>query len=252
VSSSPPTSLKCSPPGGGDVSQDGPGGPLYQPKPAIKNSLRKSSRNYARALLILTVFGCISGYHVDALPIEKHDALIKCDVPTFNLKRKWDLKIGDEYDFLVKETENLKGRNGKKQNWATTDECNLPLPGFESHCDLLFETNAKSVRNWFQKRFDDIRKPSLHTAFNVTKEFKKLLKEKNYLDHQVKEKKQKCESTIEMELSPAGGLSIIETSLRNTKLPRKAPLPSSSTSIHASPANFKIILFIFTCVFLYH
>ena len=152
----------------------------------------------------------------------------------------------------MKETENLKGRNGKKQNWATTDECNLPLPGFESHCDLLFETNAKSVRNWFQKRFDDIRKPSLHTAFNVTKEFKKLLKEKNYLDHQVKEKKQKCESTIEMELSPAGGLLIVETSPRNTKLPRKAPLPSSSTSIHASPANFKIILFIFTCVFLYH
>ena len=78
MSSSPPTGLKRIPPGGGDLSQDRPGGPLYQPKPAFKNSLRKSSRNYARALLILTVFGCISGYHVDALPIEKHDALIKC------------------------------------------------------------------------------------------------------------------------------------------------------------------------------
>ena len=175
------------------------------------------------------------------------------DVPTFNLKRKWDLKIGDEYDFLVKETENLKGRNGKKQNWATTDECNLPPPDFESDCDLLFETNATSVRNWFQKSFDAIRKPpSSNPAYKVTEEFKKLLKEKNYLDHQVKEKKQKCESTIEMELSPAGGLLIVETSPRNTKLPRKAPLPSSSTSIHASLANFKIILFIFTCVFLYH
>ena len=77
MSSSPPTGLKCTPPGGGDVSQDRPGGPLYQTKPATKNYLRKSSRN-SGALLILIVFGCMSCYHVDALPIEKHDALIKC------------------------------------------------------------------------------------------------------------------------------------------------------------------------------
>ena len=83
MSVSPPTSLKRIPPGGGDVSQDKPGGPLYQPKPAIKNSLRKSSRNYAialelvRALLILTVLGCISVYHVDALPY-RNDTLLKC------------------------------------------------------------------------------------------------------------------------------------------------------------------------------
>ena len=76
---SPLTGLKQIPPGVGDVSQDRPSGPLCQPKPAIKNSLRKSSRNYARALelvralLILTVFGCISGYHVDALAIKNHD-----------------------------------------------------------------------------------------------------------------------------------------------------------------------------------
>ena len=75
-----PTSLKRIPPGVGDVPQDRPSGPLLiKPKPAIKNSLRKSSRNYAialelvRALLILTVLGCISDYHVDALPIKKHD-----------------------------------------------------------------------------------------------------------------------------------------------------------------------------------
>ena len=76
-----PTSLKRIPPGGGDLSQDRPGGPLYQFKPAIKNSPRISSGNYARALLnllILAVFGSISGYQVDALPIEKHDALINC------------------------------------------------------------------------------------------------------------------------------------------------------------------------------
>ena len=153
----------------------------------------------------------------------------------------------------MKETDNLKRRNNKKQNWATTDECKLPPPDYESECDVLFETNATSVKNWFQKSFNAISKPpSLHPAFIVTEGFDNLLKEKNYLDHQVKEKKQKCESTIEMELSPAGGLLIVETSPRNTKLPRKAPLPSSSTSIHASPANFKIILFIFTCVFLYH
>ena len=77
---SPLTSLKRIPPGVGDVPQDRPSGPLLiKPKPAIKNSLRKSSRNYAkalelvRALLILTVLGCISDYHVDALPIKKHD-----------------------------------------------------------------------------------------------------------------------------------------------------------------------------------
>jgi hypothetical protein len=82
---SPLTGLKRIPPGVGDVPQDRPGGPLCQPKPAIKNSLRKSSKNYAkalelvRALLILTVyFGYISGYHVDALPIKKHDALKNC------------------------------------------------------------------------------------------------------------------------------------------------------------------------------
>ena len=80
MSVSPLTGLKQIPPGVGDVSQDGPSGPLLiKPKPAIKNSLRKSTRNYARALelvralLILTVFGCISGYHVDALAIKKHD-----------------------------------------------------------------------------------------------------------------------------------------------------------------------------------
>ena len=77
VSSSPPTGLKRIPPGGGDVSQDRPGGPLYQPKPAVKNSLRKSSRN-SGALLFLTALACISGHHVDALSIEKHDAWIKC------------------------------------------------------------------------------------------------------------------------------------------------------------------------------
>ena len=83
---SPLTSLKRTPPGAGDVPQGRPSGPLLiKPKPAIKNSLRKSSKNYAkalelvRALLILTVyFGYISGYHVDALPIKKHDALINC------------------------------------------------------------------------------------------------------------------------------------------------------------------------------
>ena len=64
MSFSPPTGLKHIPPGGGDVSQDRPGGPLY---PAIKNSPRKSSRNYG-AFLILILFGCIPGYHVDALP----------------------------------------------------------------------------------------------------------------------------------------------------------------------------------------
>ena len=83
-SASPPTGLKCTPPGGGDVSQDRPGGLLYQLVwflvflvSVIKNSLRKSSRN-SGALLILTVLGCISGYHVDALHIEKHDALVTC------------------------------------------------------------------------------------------------------------------------------------------------------------------------------
>ena len=81
MSSSPPTGLKRIPPGGGDVSQDRPGGPLYQPKPAVKNSLRKSSRNSGALLIltpILTAFACISGHHVDAMSIEKHDAWIKC------------------------------------------------------------------------------------------------------------------------------------------------------------------------------
>jgi len=410
---SPLTSLKRTPPGVGNVSQDGPSGPLYQPKPAIKNSLRKSSRNYAkalelvRALLILTAFGCISGYHVDALAIKKHDAcdlpkfnlkqrwngvygkeseflisqanklkerneeklkwieidscetppdldlgdtnmdLDECDleaqkmaksvqrwmgdffrryrwakrarqaayklmklfdqllressrldhkvkdkserckekiydiydesllfttkeeptsaflsrstrsllcedVPTFNLKVKWDLKIGDEYDFLVKETENLKRRNGEKQNWATTHECNSTLPDFESDCDLLLETKAKLVRNWFQRRFNAISKPSLHTAFKVTEEFKKLLNEKKYLDQQVKEKKKNCDQTATTETSNRGDKLKNETSTSNSNLPRNDPLPSSSTSNHASSANFKIILFIFTYVFLYH
>ena len=86
MSVSPLTGLKQIPPGVGDVPQGRPSGPLLiKPKPAIKNSLRKSSRNYAtalliltafyaRALLILTAFGSISGYHVDALHIKKHDA----------------------------------------------------------------------------------------------------------------------------------------------------------------------------------
>ena len=162
-----------------------------------------------------------------ALHLVFHEIFFISDVPTLNLKGRWDHTLGDEYDFLVKETENLKRRNGKKQNWATTDECNLPPPDFESHCDLLLETNAKSVKNWFQKRFHAIRKPSVHPAYKVTEEFKKLLKENNYLGHQVKEKKQKCESAI-------------------------GSAPSSSTSNHASPTNFKIMLFIFTCVCLYH
>ena len=79
---SPPTGLKRTPPGAGDVPQGRPSGPLLiKPKPAIKHYLRKSSRNYAPALLILPVFGCISafsGYHVDALPFEKHNAGVKC------------------------------------------------------------------------------------------------------------------------------------------------------------------------------
>jgi hypothetical protein len=127
------------------------------------------------------------------------------DVPTFHLKGRWDLKIGDEYDFLVKETENLKRRNGNKKNWATTGECNLPLLDFESDCELLLETNATSVKNWFQKRFNAIPKPSKHTAHIVTEGFDNLLKEKYDLDHQVKEKKKRCDQTIETETSNIGG-----------------------------------------------
>ena len=176
-------------------------------------------------------------------------------MPTFHLKRRWDLKIGDEYDFLVKETENLKRRNGNKKNWATTDECNLPPPNFESDCELLLETNATSVKNWFQISFDAIRKPSKHTAFIVTEGFDNLLKEKYDLDHQVKEKKKRCDQTIETETSTeteTEGKLKNETSPRNTEVQENDPIPSSSTSNHTSPANFKIILFIFTCVFLYH
>jgi len=414
---SPLTSLKRIPPGVGDVPQDRPSGPLLiKPKPASKNSLRKSSRNYAialelvRALLILTVLGCISDYHVDALPIKKHDTCdlpkfnlkqrwngvygkeyeflisqadklkerneekqkwididssqqspspkgaVSCkmppefnecdlkaqkvaksvqrwmgdffrryrrakkarqaayklmklfdqllrkssrldhrmkdkserckekiydvydetllfttkeeptpaflsrstrsllceDVPTFNLKGKWDLTLGEEYDFLLKETENLKRRNNKKQHWATTDECKLSPPGFESDCDDLFETKAKLVRNWFQRRFDAIPKPSLHPAYKVTEEFKKLLKEKNYLDHQVKEKKKNCDQTVTTETSNREGELKNETSTTNTKVPENDTLSSSSASIYASSANFKIILFIPTYVFLNH
>ena len=174
-------------------------------------------------------------------------------MPTFHLKRRWDLKIGDEYDFLVKETENLKRRNGNKKNWATTDECNLPPPNFESDCELLLETNATSVKNWFQISFDAIRKPSKHTAFIVTEGFDNLLKEKYDLDQKVKEKKKRCDQTIETETSTeTDGKLKNETSPRNTEVQENDPIPSSSTSNHTSPANFKIILFIFTCVFLCH
>ena len=149
----------------------------------------------------------------------------------------------------MKETENLKRRNGKKQNWTTSDECKLSPPGFESYCELLFETNATSVKNWFQKSFNAISKPpSLHPAFIVTEGFDNLLKEKNYLDHQVKEKKKKCDQTIATETSKLK----YETSTSHTKVEENDTLPSSSTSNYAGPANFNIILFIFTCVFLYH
>ena len=153
----------------------------------------------------------------------------------------------------MKETDNLKRRNNKKQNWATTDECKLPPPDYESECDVLFETNATSVKNWFQKSFNAISKPpSLHPAFIVTEGFDNLLKEKNYLDHQVKKKEKKCDQTIEIDTSNRGGKLKNETSTSQTKVEEKAPLSSSSTSTHASSANFKIILFIFTFVFLYH
>jgi len=407
---SPLTGLKRIPPGVGDVPQGRLSGPLLiKPKPAIKNSLRKSSRNYATALLILPAFGCISGYHVDALPYRK-DALIKCDlpnfnlkqrwngsygkeyeflisqanrlkernekkqkwididsckrppnldlgdtnmdldecnlesqkmaksvqrwmgdffrryrwakrarqaayklmklfdqllrksarldhrmkdkierckekiydiydesllfttkeeptsaflsrstrsllcedVPTFNLKGKWDLKIGDEYDFLLKETENLKGRNSNEQNWVTNEECNFPPTGFESDCNLLLETKATSVKNWFQKGFNAIPKPSLHPAYKITEEFKKLLRNKNKLNDLVKKKKKNCHQIVTEATSNRGDELKNETSTSHTNVLENNTLPSSSTSNHASSANFKIILFIFTYVFLYH
>jgi len=206
VSSSPPTSLKCSPPGGGDVSQDGPGGPLYQPKPAIKNSLRKSSRNYARALLILTVFGCISGYHVDALPIEKHDTLIKCGLPELNMNRRWNGSDGKEYNFLKSyhESGNLKQRNEKKQNWINNiDTCKSPPNS--NNCDLEGEELVKSVQRWLKYFFNSNQRAELvrKEVNNIVNEVGNLLLESSKLDHKMKEaweeKKERCDQKFNVE-----------------------------------------------------
>jgi len=138
-----PASLKCIPTGGNDLSQDRLGGPSYQPKPAIKIVVKISSRNYdlkritpkdsdlskdrpggpsyqpkpaiknvAEALLLfLIVLELSYGYQVDARPIEKHNALIKCDLPKFNLKQKWNGSYGKEYEYLTSQASQLQERN---------------------------------------------------------------------------------------------------------------------------------------------
>merc|ERR1712008_355605 len=184
------------PPGGGDLSQDRPGGPLYQSKPVIKNSLRKSSRNYARALLILTLLGCISGHHVDALPIEKHDALIKCDLPNFNLKQRWNGSYGKEYEFLISQAKRLKERNEKKQNWIDIDSCDS-TPEFDE-CDLKDQKVAKSVQRWMGDFFRRYYKAK-RTRKGVYKEMKffdQLLMKSSRLDHEVKDKLERCKEEL--------------------------------------------------------
>ena len=93
-----PTSLKCNPPGNDDLSQDKPSGTSCQPKPAIKNVVKTSFRNDVEALiqkllcliLFLTVLEWSFGYQVDALPIEKHNALKNCGKLFFRII---DIKI---------------------------------------------------------------------------------------------------------------------------------------------------------------
>merc|ERR1712008_412233 len=103
---------------------------------------------------------------------------------------------GKEYEFLISQAKRLKERNEKKQKWIDIDSCDS-TPEFDE-CDLEDQKVAKSVQRWmgdFFRRYQKAKRAK-KGVYKEMKRFDKLLMKSSRLDHEIKDKFERCKEVL--------------------------------------------------------
>ena len=117
-------------------------------------------------------------------------------MPNFNLKQRWNGSYGKEYEFLISQANRSKEINEEKQKWIEIDSCESP-PEF-NECDLKAQKVAKLVQRWmgdFFRRYRRGRK-ARQEAYKSMKLFDQLLRKSSRLDHEIKDKLERCKEEL--------------------------------------------------------